>query len=224
MSPRTPGWPEEVYAFLLRRGLREHPALAALREETDRLAEANMRSSAEQMQLIAFLLEILGAERVLEIGCFTGYGALAMALALPPHGRVVTLDVNEHWAEIGRRYWRRAGVEDRIVFRRGEARAGLEAMLAEGAAGSFDFVYVDADKKGYPRYYELALELLREGGVLAADNVLWGGAVADPSDRSRQVEALRRFLDRAREDPGVAFCTLPVGDGLALVRKRPART
>lgn len=221
MSPRTPGWPEAVHDFLLRRGLREHPALVALREETDRLEHANMRSSAEQMQLVAFLLETMGATRVLEIGCFTGYGALAMALALPPDGRVVTLDVNEDWAAIGRRFWRQAGVEERIEFRCGEALATLEALLREGAAGTFDFVYVDADKKSYPRYYELGLRLLREGGVLAADNVLWGGAVADPSDRSRQVEAIRRFLDLAREDPDVGFCTLPIGDGLALVRKRP---
>lgn len=222
MSPRTPGWPEEVHAFLLREGLREHPALAALREATDRLEHASMRSSAEQMQLVAFLLGTMGATRVLEIGCFTGYGALAMALALPPHGRVVTLDVNTHWAEIGRRYWRQAGVEDRVEFVAGEASRTLQRMLAGGAAGSFDFVYIDADKKRYPEYFEQALRLVREGGIVAADNMLWGGAVADPSDTSRQVVALRRVFERVRNDPALSFCTLPIGDGLLLARRRPS--
>lgn len=219
MSPRTPGWPDQVLRFLEREGLREHPVLAALRQETDRLAEADMRSSAEQMQLIAFLLQLMGASRVLEIGCFTGYGTLAMALALPPHGRVVTLDVNRHFAEIGRRFWREAGVEERIEFVPGEALASLRRLLTTGAAGSFDFVYIDADKKRYPDYFELALQLLREGGIIAADNMLWGGAVADPANTSRQVVALRRLFERIRGDPSLSFCTLPIGDGLLLARR-----
>lgn len=223
MSPRTPGWPERVHDFLLREGLREHPALAALRAVTDRLEYGSMRSSAEQMQLIAFLLEAISAKRVLEIGCFTGYGTLAMALALPPDGRVVTLDVNADWAAIGRRYWREAGVEERIELRLGEASGTLSRLLAEGQAESFDFVYIDADKKRYPLYYERALALVREGGIIAADNVLWQGAVADPAEHGHQVEALRIFLRHARQDPRVAFCTLPVGDGLALIRRRPTK-
>ena len=192
-----------------------------MREETDRLALAEMRSSAEQMQLIALLLEVMGAVRVLQIGCFTGYGTLAMALALPPHGRVVTLDVNPHWAELGRRYWQAAGVAERIALRVGEASATLAQMLAAGEAGLYDFVYIDADKERYPEYFEQALRLVRVGGIVAADNMLWGGAVADPAATSDSVLALRRLLARARNDPSLSLCTLPVGDGLLRVRRRP---
>ncbi|GBD44327.1 Putative O-methyltransferase [bacterium HR40] len=221
MSPRTPGWSEAVHAFLLRQGLREHPALAALRAATDRLPQGAMRSSAEQMQLLAFLLELASASRVLEIGCFTGYGTLAMALALPPHGRVVSLERDARFPEIGRRYWREAGVEERIELVLGDAVLALDRLVASGAAESFDFVYIDADKKRYPLYLERALVLLREGGIVAADNVLLEGAIADPQVRSRRVEAVRTFLARVRADPRLAFCTLPIGDGLALLRKRP---
>ncbi len=220
MSPRTPGLDESLYAYLLEVGLREHPALRALREETDRLADGGMRSSAEQAQLLAFLIELLDARRVLEIGCFTGYATLAMALALPPGGRVVTLDVNAAWAEIGRRYWRRAGVEERIELRLGLALDSLDRLLAEGAGEGFDLVYVDADKKRYEAYLDRALALVRPGGVIAADNVFWNGAVADPADRSRQAAALRRFNRRVHEDPRLGLCMLPIGDGLTLLRRR----
>ncbi len=220
MSPRTPGLDERLYAYLLEVGLREHPALRALREETDRLADGEMRSSAEQAQLLAFLIELMGAERVLEVGCFTGYATLAMALALPLHGRVITLDVNADWAEIGRRHWQQAGVEDRIELRLGLALDSLDALLAEGAGESFDLVYLDADKKHYEAYLERALALVRPGGVIAADNVLWHGAVADPADRSRQAQALKRFNRRVHDDPRLALCMLPIGDGLTLLRRR----
>ena len=221
MSPRTPGLDARLRAYLLEVGLREHPALRALREVTDRLQEGGMRSSAEQAQLLAFLVELTGAERLLEIGCFTGYATLAMALALPPGGRIVTLDVNADWAEIGRRYWRQAGVEDRIELRLGLALDSLDALLAEGARGSFDLVYIDADKKRYEDYLDRALGLVRPGGLIAADNVLWHGAVADPEDRSRQAQALRRFNRRVHDDPRLALCMLPVGDGITLLRLRP---
>ncbi len=220
MSPRTPGLDERLRSYLLEVGLREHPALRALREETDRLSEGGMRSSAEQAQLLAFLIELMVAERVLEIGCFTGYATLAMALALPPQGRIVTLDVNADWAEIGRRHWREAGVEARIELRLGLALETLDGLLGEGAAGAFDLVYIDADKKRYEAYLDRALLLVRPGGVIAADNVLWNGAVADPADRGRQTEALRRFNRRVHGDPRLALCMLPIGDGLTLLRRR----
>ncbi len=220
MSPRTPGLDARTRAYLLATGLREHPAAAGLRAETDRLPEADMRSSPEQAQLLAFLLELMEARQALEIGCFTGYATLVMALALPSGGRIVTLDANEHWPAIGRRYWREAGVEDRIELRVGHALESLDGLLAEGRAGSFDLAYIDADKKNYVLYLDRALELVRPGGVIAADNVLWGGAVADPTDHSRQVEALRRFNDRVRDDSRLALCMLPIGDGLTLLRKR----
>ena len=155
---------------------------------------------------------------MLEIGCFTGYGALAMALALPPDGRVVTLDVNEHWPAIGRSHWERAGVADRVELRIGLALDSLDGLAAEGAA--FDLAYVDADKKLYDTYYERALALVRPGGVIALDNILWGGAVADPDDDERQTEILRALTTKIRDDPRVSPVLLPVGDGVLLARKR----
>ncbi len=179
-----------------------------------------MRSAAEQVALLAFLVELMGAKRVLEVGCFTGYGTLGMALALPPGGRVVTLDVNGQWAAIGRERWRAAGVEDRIELKLGLALESLDALLAAGAAGSFDLAYVDADKKLYGTYYERALALVRWGGVVALDNVLWRGAVADPENRARQTVTLRELNRKIRDDPRVSPVLLPLGDGLTLARKR----
>jgi predicted O-methyltransferase YrrM len=209
---------DRLYEYVLAQGLREHPILRELRQLSDDLPEASMRSSAEQMQLLAFLIELTGAMRVLEIGCFTGYGALAMALALPPGGRVVTLDVNEHWPAIGRRHWERAGVADRIELRLGLAMDSLDRLEVEGA--QFDLAYVDADKKLYDEYYERALTLVRPGGVVALDNVLWGGAVADPEDVDRQTEVLRALTAKIRADKRVTPVLLPVGDGVMLARKR----
>jgi predicted O-methyltransferase YrrM len=183
MSQQTTGLAERVHRYVLSVGLREHPAQAALRAETDRLEDGGMRSSAEQVQLLGLLIELMGAGRVLEIGCFTGYGTLGFALAMPPRGKVVTLDVNEAWAEIGRRYWREAGVEERIELRLGPALESLDRLLVEGGAGSFDVAYVDADKKSYGAYCERALRLVRPGGLVALDNMLWHGAVA--ADRRR---------------------------------------
>src|SRR5262249_20203798 len=160
---------------------------------TDRLPDGGMRSSPEQVRLMALLLEMTGGTRVLEIGCFTGYATLGFALALPPSGRVITLDVNDDWAAIGRRYWQQAGLAERIELGFGVASDSLDRLLAEGSAGSFDLVYVDADKKSYDLYYERALELVRAGGIVALDNMLWHGAVADPDDHSRQTVAMREL-------------------------------
>ncbi len=218
MSPRAPQMTDQLYDYVLAHGLREHPVLRELRELTDALPESSMRSSAEQAQLLAFLIELTGATRVLEVGCFTGYGTLAMALALPPGGRVVTLDVNEHWPATGRQYWERAGVADRVELRVGLALESLERLSDEGAA--FDLAYVDADKKHYDTYYERSLALVRTGGIVALDNVLWGGAVADLEDRDRQTLVLRDLNRKIQADPRVSSLLLPVGDGLTLARKR----
>ena len=220
MSPRTLDLPDRLHAYLLEVGVREHPAQRELRLATDALADGGMRSSAEQAQLLAFLVELVGAQRVLEIGCFTGYGTLAMALALPPGGGVVTLDVNAGWAELGRRHWQAAGVADRVELRLGLAADGLNRLLAEGAAGTFDLAYVDADKKLYELYYERALELVRPGGVVGLDNVLWSGRVADPRDTDRQTQALRALNAKIHADSRVSPVLLPIGDGLTLARKR----
>ncbi|MGD9509598.1 MAG: O-methyltransferase [Geminicoccaceae bacterium] len=218
MSPRAPEMSDRLYDYVIGQGLREHPVLRELRLLSDDLPEASMRSSAEQMQLLAFLIEIVGARRVLEIGCFTGYGTLAMALAMPPAGRIVTLDVNEHWPAIGRRHWERAGVADRIELRLGLALDSLDELSAENAP--FDLAYVDADKKLYDEYYERSLALVRPGGIVALDNVLWGGAVADPDDQDRQTLVLRTLTAKIRADARVTSVLLPVGDGVMLARKR----
>ena len=223
MSQDTLALDGRLRDYLLQWGLREHDSLAALRAETDRLGDGSMRSSAEQVQLLAFLVELIGAQRVLEVGCFTGYGTLGMALALPASGRLVTLDVNEDWAAIGRRHWRAAGVEDRIELRLGLALESLDALVARAPAAEsapFDLAYIDADKKTYDAYYERVLALVRRGGVIALDNVLRGGAVADPTDGSHQTAAIRALNEKIHGDERVSSLLLPVGDGLMLLRKR----
>jgi len=220
LSPRTLTLSDRIDSYLLAVGLREVPAQRELRRITDTLSDGGMRSSAEQAQLLALLIELMGGRRVLEIGCFTGYGTLAMALALPHDGRVVTLDVNAHWADIGREYWRAAGVEERIELHLGLALESLNRLLADGAAGSFDLAYVDADKKGYDAYYERALALVRPGGVVALDNVLWHGEVANLDNCDHQTVALRELNAKIHGDPRVTPVLLPIGDGLTLARRR----
>jgi O-methyltransferase len=220
VSPRTIDLSDRQHAYLLEVGLREHPAQRELRLATDALADGGMRSSAEQAQLLAFLVELMDARRVLEVGCFTGYGTLAMALALPPEGRIVTLDVNAGWAELGRHHWQAAGVAGRIELQLGLALESLDRLIERGDTGSFDLAYVDADKKLYDTYYERALALVRPGGVVALDNVLWRGEVADPANTDHQTRALRDLNAKIHGDGRVSPVLLPIGDGLTLARKR----
>jgi predicted O-methyltransferase YrrM len=221
MSLRTLPLTDELHGYLLANSLREHPALARLRDETSRLPGAGMQTAPEQAQLMAFLVELIGARRVLEIGCFTGYSALAMALALPADGRLITLEANAEPVEIGRRAWRAAGVEDRIEVRLGLAAESLARLLAEGAAASFDLVFIDADKKSYDAYYERALVLARPGGLILLDNMLWGGAVADPANQERQTLALQALNAKLHRDERITLSLVPLGDGLTLARRRP---
>lgn len=219
MSLASTGLGAALQTYLASHGYCEARALVALREAIARDEHASMQSSPEQMAFIAMLLQITGAKRVLEVGCFKGYGTMAMALALPPEGRVVTLDVNADWSEVGRHYWREAGVEDRIEFREGLAGDSLDAMLASNEAESFDFAYVDADKKEYPRYFGSARQLVRPGGLIALDNMFWGGAVADPSDQRHQPRTLRQLAADIISDESLSACLIPIGDGLMLVHK-----
>jgi predicted O-methyltransferase YrrM len=221
MSRTTLPLTERLQEYLLANSLREHPALRQLRDETSALPGAGMQIAPEQGQLMALLVELIGARRVLEIGCFTGYSALAMALALPPDGRLITLEVNAEPIEIGRRAWRAAGVAERIEVRLGLALGSLDALLEEGSADIFDLVFIDADKKSYDAYYERALRLVRPGGLILLDNVLWGGAVADPADHERQTLALRTLNAKLHRDERVSLSLLPLGDGLTVARKRP---
>jgi O-methyltransferase len=222
MSRTTLPLTERLQEYLLANSLREHPALRQLRDETSALPGAGMQIAPEQGQLMALLVELIGARRVLEIGCFTGYSALAMALALPPDGRLITLEVNAEPIEIGRRAWRAAGVAERIEVRLGMALESLDALLEEGAAETFDLVFIDADKKSYDAYYERALRLVRPGGLILLDNVLWGGAVADPADHERQTLALRTLNAKLHRDERISLSLLPLGDGLTVARKRLA--
>jgi predicted O-methyltransferase YrrM len=220
MSRRTLPLTDRLHEYLLAKSLREHPALARLREETSLLPGAGMQIAPEQGQLMAFLVELIGARRVLEIGCFTGYSALAMALALPPDGRLITLEANAGPIEIGRRAWRAAGVADRIEVRIGLALESLDHLLRDDGAGSFDLAFIDADKKSYDGYYERALALVRPGGLILLDNMLWDGAVADPSNQERQTVVLRTLNAKLQRDERITLSLLPVGVGLTLARKR----
>jgi O-methyltransferase len=172
--------------------------------------------------LLAWLARLIGARRTLEIGTFTGLSALAVASALPPEGRLVACDVSEEWTRIARRYWAEAGLGSRIELRLGPAEDTLAALVREGAAASFDFAFIDADKPRYDAYYEGCLRLVRPGGVIALDNVLWSGAVADPGARDASTRALRAITRKIRDDARVEACFLTVGDGVLLARKRPS--
>ncbi len=200
---------------------REPDALRLLREETAALPSNLMQVPPEQGQLLATLVRAVGARRTLEIGVFTGYSLLATALALPPDGRIVALDNNEFWTSIALYHCKKAGVESKIDLRVGDARASLETLVAEeGAAGSFDFAFIDANKEGYVSYLDAACTLLRPGGLMVFDNVLWHGAVANPAATDSETQALREFNRRLRDDDRVDSCLLPMADGITLAVKR----
>jgi len=191
-----------------------------LREETARMKWGGMQIGPDQAAFFAVLVRAIGATRALEIGTFTGYSALAVASALPAEGRLVCCDVSDEWTQVGRRYWREAGVEDKIDLRLAPANDTLDALLRESGPDSFDFAFVDADKPGYDGYYERCLTLVRPNGLIAFDNTLWSGAVADPARNDDDTKALRAINAKAHADARVDACLLTVGDGVLLVRRR----
>ncbi|HTR19500.1 MAG TPA: class I SAM-dependent methyltransferase [Gemmatimonadales bacterium] len=215
--------PEKVEEYLTDFMVRESPLQARLRAETAALPErdAGMQIGADQAAFFALLVRLLGARRALEIGTFTGYSALAIAGALPPDGRLIACDVSEEWTAIARRYWAQAGVADRIDLRIAPALATLAALEREGAAGSFDFVFIDADKPAYDAYYEACLRLVRPGGLIAIDNMLWSGAVVDPTRQDPDTLAIRSLNQKIRDDTRVDACLVSIGDGVMLARRRP---
>lgn len=197
----------------------EHPALAALRARTDALPEADYQIAVEQGQFMAWLVRLIDARSCLEIGTFTGYSALACALALPEDGRLVTLDANAEWTAIARRAWAEAGVAERIELRLGQARDSLRALRDEGRDDSFDFAFIDADKGAYPAYVEQVLALVRPGALILLDNMLWHGTVADPHASDKQARTLRALLEDLQSDARVDHVLLPIADGVSLLRK-----
>ena len=220
MSNRTIGMKDDLYGYFLRASLREPAILRALREETAGLEMARMQIAPEQGQFMALMVELLGVRRVLEVGTFTGYSTLSMARVLPEDGQIIACDVSVEWTEMAKRYWADAGVAHKIDLRLAPASQTLERLLEEGQAGSFDLAFLDADKENYDTYYEQSLRLLRVGGLIMVDNVLWGGSVADESIQDAETTALRALNVKIRDDERVSVSMLPLADGLTLARKR----
>lgn len=220
MSRRTLDLSDTLYDYLLQHGVRESAPARALRESTGRMPMARMQISPEQGALLALLVRLIGARRTLEVGTFTGYSALVVAEALPADGRIVACDVSEEWTRIARAAWEQAGVADRIDLRLAPANETLETLLRAGEAGSYDFLFIDADKEGYDGYYERGLELLRSGGLVAVDNVLWNGSVVDPARQDADTRAIRALNEKVHGDARVDMVLAPIGDGLTLARKR----
>ncbi len=220
MSPKTLGLDDRLYQYLLTISSHEPPLLRQLREETAQLPLARMQISPEQGQFMALLVQLLAAQKTLEVGVFTGYSSLWTALALPPDGKIVACDINEEWTAIAQRYWQAAGVADKIDLRLAPALETLDQLLADGAAASFDFAFIDADKENYHHYYERALQLLRPGGLIAIDNVLWSGHVADPQIQDPETLAIRDFNQQLYKDQRISLSLVPIGDGLSLALKR----
>ena len=220
MTRRTNHLPDDLYRYLLDVSVREADVLRRLREETATLPNANMQIGPEQGQFMGLLVELIGAKYALEVGTFTGYSALAVAMALPFDGRVIACDLSEEWTSIGRPFWEEAGQAHKIELRLGPAIDSLDGLLAQGRAGGFDFAFIDADKGGYAAYFERCLQLVRRGGLIAIDNTLWEGKVVDAEVTDEDTEAIRRFNEKLKDDERVSLSLVPIGDGLPLARKR----
>jgi caffeoyl-CoA O-methyltransferase len=220
MSNKTIALDAFLYQYMLDMSLREPPLLQRLRADTARLPSAYMQIAPEQGQFMGLLVRLMRAQRAIEVGTFTGYSTLVVALALPPSGRLVACDVNTEWTAKARQYWQEAGVAEKIELRLAPALATLDALLAEQQAGTFDFAFIDADKDNYIAYYERLLQLLRPGGLIAVDNVLWDGKVADATNHEPDTVAIRAFNDHVRVDERVLLSLVSIGDGLTLAMKK----
>ncbi len=220
MTNKTTPLSDALYDYLLSVSLREPPILRRLRDETAAHPMARMQIAPEQGQFMAMLAELLEAQRVIEIGVFTGYSALRVAMALPEDGKLVACDVSEEWTSVAARYWEEAGVMHKIDLRLAPAMETLDRLLAEGLAGRFDMAFIDADKPAYLGYYERCLDLLRTGGLVMVDNTLWNGDVINASDHSDDTVAIRAFNERLHADERISLSLVPIGDGLTLARKR----
>lgn len=220
MSNKTLGLDTQLYQYLLSVSLRECDILRHLRQETASHPYATMQIAPEQGQFMALLVELIGARKTLEIGVFTGYSSLCVAFALPEDGKIIACDVSEEFTSVARRYWQAAKVEQKIDLRIAPALETLDELLAQGEAESFDFAFIDADKENYQNYYERSLQLIRPGGLIAIDNVLWGGKVADNTIQDKNTQAIREFNQKLQQDQRVSLSVVPIADGLTLARKR----
>ena len=214
MAGRAPFLPDKVARYIHQHSVREPAVLRELREATKSVPMAGMQIGADQGQFMQLLVQAIGAKRCLEIGTYTGYSALAVALALPEDGRLICCDISEEWTAIGKPFWKKAGVEKKIDLRIGPALETLKQLK-----GPFDFVFIDADKPNYANYYDACLPLVRSGGIIAVDNTLWSGWVADPGRKDADTTALRKFNDKLHRDERVALSMLPLGDGVTLALK-----
>src|SRR5687767_7992473 len=220
MAKRTQLLAPEIYEYVMHASSREPEVLARLRQATAAVPHSEMQIGADQGQLMALLVKLIGAKRCIEVGTYTGYSALAVALALPPDGLLITCDVNEEWASVGRPFWREAGVESRIDLRVRPALETLDELLAIGGRGTFDFAFLDADKPNYRAYYEKLLELMRTGGMIAIDNTLALAGEPIMDQQTKSAKALRALNEFIRGDDRVDEALLTIGEGLTLVRKR----
>lgn len=220
MSNASIGLPADLQDYLVRHGVREPELLRRLRDETALLPQRDMQIAPEQGALLALLVELIGARRCIELGTFTGYSSLVVALAMPADGTMVCCDISDDWTSIARRYWAEAGVADRVDLRLGPALATLDSLLDGGAANTFDFAFIDAHKAEYPDYHERIVQLLRPGGLAAYDNVFWDGGVVDESMNDEDTLGVRRLNDRIAADERVSIAMVPIADGLTLARKR----
>jgi len=211
---------EELWDYIRRVSLREPDVLRRIREATATHPHVSCQIAAEQGQFMALLIHLIGAKRTLEVGVFTGYSSTVVALALPDDGKIIACDVNAEWTATARHFWREAGVEHKIDLRLGPAIGTLDRLLAENQAGTFDFAFIDADKTNYDGYYERALQLVRAGGLIAIDNVLWHGSVIDPEANHADTLAIRALNEKLHADDRVWLSLVPIGDGLTLACKR----
>lgn len=220
MTKTTIGLSDELAAYVHELGTREPAVLARLREETAALPQHRMQVPPEQGAFLALLVELMGARRCVEVGTFTGYSSTAVALALPPDGRLLCCDVSEEWTSIARRYWAEAGVAEKVDLRIGQAAETLDGLLVDGDADSFDLAFVDADKSGYDAYYERLLRLVRPGGLIVFDNTLWHGDVLDEDSHDEDTRAIQALNLKLAGDERITLCLLPVADGVTLARRR----
>ena len=220
MSTKTILMDDQLLEYLRQNSVREPDVLQELREETQKLSNSGMQISPEQGQLMAMLVKLVNARKIVEIGTFTGYSSTVMALAMPEDSQLIAFDISEEYIRTARRFWKKAGVDQRVKLVLGNAKESLKDFLQTGEQESVDLAFIDADKSSYAEYYEYCLQLIRPGGLILVDNVLWGGQVADASNHDKDTEALRIFNAALSSDQRVDLCMVPIGDGLTIARKR----